>query len=193
MVTTSDYVEFVLRRADGTLFATTRVKDGDAIAGYFYDERGQLEQVTTSYTPEKVGRFRTTQSRTTPKASRRTTATCGSNAQNPQVWSWTPIGSFQWYFNLSSTPAGMSVATTETYLRNAHAQWYNNDNYCGIADQSSFAMSYAGDGGGLGFGDNGKNTVGFGSMTGVGCDPTDIACTRNEVSQYGLMKRLTLV
>ena len=80
----------------------------------------------------------------------------------------------------------MSVATTETYLRNAHAQWYNNDNYCGIADQSNFAMSYGGDGGGLGFGDNGKNTVGFGSMTAVGCSASDLACTRSEISQYGL-------
>jgi hypothetical protein len=90
-----------------------------------------------------------------------------------------PFTTFKWYFNAASTPSGMSVDTTETYLRNAHAEWYFNENWCRIPDESSFLMAYAGRTT-RGYGDNGRNTVGFGSGGEVGC-PGSIACTRNEV------------
>lgn len=85
---------------------------------------------------------------------------------------------FLWYFAKFTTPYYMSLDTTQTYLRNAHVQWYDNLNWCGLPDTSVFAMAYGGETG-YTFADNGWNTVDFGSMSAIGCAPVT-ACTRVE-------------
>ncbi len=172
---------FVLKRSDGTLFAEARVFRGHPRTALFYDEAGTLAQATHALWPDEAQQAVQSNSTRTLAVAKRKAASCTSNTlYNAHGWRIDPTVTFDWRFNAGSTPSGMSVDTTETYLRNGHAEWYNNTNWCGVADNSSFLMAYGGRTT-LGWGDNGYNTVGFGDGRQIGCDGA-VACTRSEPS-----------
>ena len=81
----------------------------------------------------------------------------------------------------------MSLQTTETYLRNGHAQWYNNTSWCtNYPDESNVSIAYAGESG-YAFGTNGRNTVDWGSMPAIGCRTDSLACTRVDLGGDSLV------
>lgn len=173
---------FTLFRADGTKFAEAYSDGrGRTPKARWYNAAGELEQVASHYFPADAETQvpKPSSVRSLAAATKRA-AICGIDASVDAGYRLNPSVTFSWLFNSGSTPAGMSVDTTETYLRNAHIEWYVNDNYCGIADNSSFLMAYGGRTT-AGYGDNGVNTVGFGNMSQTGCSSTSIACTRKEV------------
>jgi hypothetical protein len=190
-----------LRRRDGTKFAEARKDpDGRTSTSLWYDSAGDLSLIYTqdfpagmdappgentgpSEFPEPKGADRDagTQARNARSVS------CGANVSTWETYMLYPPATFTWYFNSGSTPAGLSVATTETYLRNAHAEWYNNSNWCGYADASVFSMAYGGTTT-SGYGDNGINTVGFASMSGTGCAIDAVGCTRVEVAGLNVIE-----
>ncbi|MEJ7569194.1 MAG: matrixin family metalloprotease [Gaiellaceae bacterium] len=150
------------------------------------------ENTGPSELPEPVGALRSagTQAKTGTQAKRgphRSNVSCGANVSTWETYMLYPPATFSWYFNSGSTPAGLSVATTETYLRNAHSEWYNNSNWCGYADASVFSMAYGGTTT-SGYGDNGINTVGFAGMSGSGCAIDAVGCTRVEVAGINVIE-----
>lgn len=168
-------VVFTLKRADGVLFAEAHVLHGRTVEGRFYDDGGTLAAVTTAiYAEAGPSASRALAKRGSPTAAKRTLGTCDQTQWTALPWALGG-GTFTWIFNSASTPSGLSVDTTETYLRNGHAQWYNNTNWCGLADNSVFGMAYGGRTT-QGWGDNGVNTVGFGDMAPIGCSGA-LACT----------------
>lgn len=189
---------FTLWRRDGTKFAEARRDSQNrTTASLWYDDAGELTMLyaqtfpagqdappgentgpTELPEPQSAERDAGTQAARTPN---RKAASCGNNNSFWMSYSLYPPATFTWYFNSGSTPAGLSVATTETYLRNAHIEWYNNSNWCGYGDNSVFSMAYGGTTT-SGWGDNGINTVGFAGMSGTGCSSTAVGCTWVDVA-----------
>lgn len=171
-----------LRRGDGTLFATAIIDQrGRTLSGLFYDSAGEVVQVTNATRGETAAApTRSLSGRVGARGHSRLRAVCGANSKDPHPWRIDPATTFFWSFNANSTPSHMSVDTTETYLRNGHAQWYNNTNHCSIGDESVFGMAYDGRTT-AGYGDNEINTVGFGDMGEIGCSGS-LGCTRTEMS-----------
>jgi hypothetical protein len=49
-----------------------------------------------------------------------------------------------WWLDYDSIPSDINKDLTETRLRQARAQWENNENYCGIPDNTTLDFDYAG-------------------------------------------------
>jgi len=174
--------EFVLKRPDGSLFAIAEVDAfGRTFAATFYNASSGVFVKTYQTYPEVLqpAPAESLSSAHVPNRNRRVASTCGAATWSDSGRKWT--SGITWYFNSGSTPSGLSVDTTETYLRNAHAEWFNNTNWCGIADNSVFGMAYGGRTT-LGYAQNGTNTVGFGDMSQTGCGAGVIACTATYIS-----------
>jgi Matrixin len=121
---------------------------------------------------------RTIQS-TTARPRRSLQASCGNDVRNPTAQFWNQT--IRWYWVSASTPGYLDPTNTLTSLRNAHTEWIANDNWCGIADGAGENTSYQGTIGST-FGQNGLNTVGWGSVDALNspiCPPNTglIACT----------------
>lgn len=182
---------YTLSRADGTLFAQAEVdSEGRVPLALWYDERGELFFAATQTlgsgrdavpAPRVAKRRQAGLGRSAPKAISRPTASCGGVFYTYHPWQLNPSVTFFWHFNAGSTPNYMNVNTTEQYLRNAHIQWYDNSDWCGIADNSVFAMAYGGRTTAV-WGNNGISTVGFGNMAATGCSPSAVGCTWADVS-----------
>jgi hypothetical protein len=182
---------YTLRRANGTLYAEAQVDpSGRTVVATWFDDQGEVDIVTTQVFPDAISSqssYRTGESLTsvsqshTPSRSSRPLASCGEAYWYGNPYQLNPSVTFSWRFNAGSTPSYMNVDTTETYLRNAHIEWYNNQNWCGIPDQSVFAMAYGGRTT-VTYGNNGINTVGFGNMGATGCASDVLGCTWVDVS-----------
>jgi matrixin len=114
-----------------------------------------------------------------PRSGRRLQAYCGSDSRNPTAQYWNK--SILWYWVSGSTPGYLDPTNTLTSLRGAHTEWVNNDNWCGIGDAAAENTAYQGTIGST-FGQNGLNTVGWGSVDALNssiCPPNTglIACT----------------
>jgi hypothetical protein len=170
-------VQFTLTRADGTLFAQATMVRGRTVDVQYYDADGSPGVEASAYYDDSAFPGASHPFRPAPMQHRN--ARCGA-----AYW-YDPIPArklsqssyFTWYFNAASTPSYLSIPTTETYLRNAHHEWDVLDNWCGIADQSNYLISYGGQVGSVVFGNNGVNTVGFGDVASIGCASNALACT----------------
>lgn len=109
------------------------------------DDHGNVESVTTQTFGER-GLGRSLASRTSDQPSgkprRRLTSTCGSATWSGDGIVW--LSQQVWYFVAGSTPPDIDVDNTEASLRGAAAQWYDNDNDCGIVDEASVSLGYGG-------------------------------------------------
>lgn len=99
---------------------------------------------------------------------------CGNNVA--ALHPWKISGTFKWWWISGSTPSYLSRSNTLTSLRNARIEWESNVNWCNYADSSSVDFAYQGEKQ-TSFGDNGVNTIGWGTV----CAPS-AACTRVEFS-----------
>jgi Matrixin len=159
-----------LLRSDGSVYATEDAdQQGRPLLSVFDLGNGQSTGIAASYGgPDAAA---------TPRALSRASS-CGNNTQNALGIKWSSTEN--WYFGSGSTPSYLNVANTLTGLRAAHTEWTQNVNWCGIADNSSFNTSYQGTTT-QGFGKNGINTIGFGSVAALGlsgCSSSStIACT----------------
>ena len=121
--------EFVLKRPDGSLFASADVDLlGRTFRATFYDASGSVFVTTYQTYPEVLhtSSARSLTSALVPNRNRRLASNCGAATWNDTGNKWT--SSITWLFNSGSTPSGLNVNTTETYIRNAHAEWFNNTN-----------------------------------------------------------------
>jgi len=89
------------------------------------------------------------------------------------VWLSTQV----WYFVAGSTPEGLDVDNTESSLRGAAGEWYDNENNCGVVDEASVALAYGGRIASS-FGRNDLSTRGFGDVAEIGCSTVAVACTQ---------------
>lgn len=183
-VSPAGVTRFSIRRPDGTLFAEADIDSlGRAVAGYWYDEKGELTFAGTqtfgearfAVAGEVTRATRLAPQRSRPFASARAAASCGLLEFSMHPWQL-PAGTFTWKLNASSIPSYMNASVTESYLRSGHVTWYQNDNWCGTPDQSVFGMAFGGHTTAT-YGFNGVNTVGFGNMATSGCISTAIGCT----------------
>ena len=161
-------VTATIRRADGTLFARQVREQSGAAETTFFDVAGN-PYVEVDATPG-LGAARTFARHARIRAS------CGNNTQNPLNIKWN--STMNWYWNQNSTPNYLNLTNTLDSLRGDRIEWSSNQNWCGIADNSSMSFSYQGTTT-VGLGHNGLNTVGWGNVQTIsGCtDPSTIACT----------------
>jgi hypothetical protein len=113
-----------------------------------------------------------------PATTHRFLASCGTDDYTSLVYKW--FSTLNWYWVSSSTPGYLNSANTLDSLRNAHTEWVNNVTWCPtIPDSSSFNTLYQGTISAV-FGQNGYNTIGWGSVAGLhdpSCPSGSIACT----------------
>ena len=164
--------DVTLTRADGSFFA---VQSSDA-AGRVLSERYDLGNgESTGVSSTFAGGDRPLALRAAP---RRTAASCGGDTRNALSIKWG--STMNWYWGSGSKPSYLDTTNTLTSLRDAHTEWTQVVDWCGIGDSSSFNTSYQGLTT-LSFGHNGTNTVGWGSVGALnlsGCSSTStIACT----------------
>jgi hypothetical protein len=92
-------------------------------------------------------------------------------------------GTFEYWFNASSTPSGLSVSNTEQAVKESVTNWTTAKNGCGLSDQVSLTSEYQGrqSGGYVEINDDGtcqakadsRNETGFGSLP---SDLLGVAC-----------------
>jgi Matrixin len=164
--------DITLRRADGSVFATQSTDSaGRPLTTRFDLGNGDSTAVFATYSAAQ-------RALATRRPRRRLAASCGNDVRNSLSVKW---GSrMNWYWGSGSTPGYLNLDNTLTSLRSAHTEWTNNVNWCGIADSSSFTTAYQGTTT-QGFGHNGINTVGWGSVAALNLSfcsaPNTIACT----------------
>ena len=168
-----------LYKADGTVFAIQSTNGrGLPLRTEFHLANNQGVVAYPTYPASRGTGARTVQSRRA-RPRRRLQSSCGNDARNPTAQFWNTT--IQWYWVSGSTPSYLDSTNTLTSLRNAHTEWITNDNWCGIADGAGEVTSYQGTIGST-FGQNGLNTVGWGSVNALNssiCPPNTglIACT----------------
>lgn len=79
------------------------------------------------------------------------------------------------YLNYGSLPSYIDKDYTEENVRQAHAEWETNSNWCGIGDASTVDFNYAGRTT-RSVGVDGYNVVEYGESTVLGCSSASIAC-----------------
>jgi hypothetical protein len=159
--------ECILRRADGSVFG--RALTDERRQPYrieYFDENGRLAQsVDIDYADEASD------------------GSSGSTAPNRCDftnylaanirWDFSPIN---WYLNYGSLPTYLNRDLSLTNIRNAHAEWENNTNYCGIGDGSTLDFNYSGTTTRTG-GNDTFSIVDYGEITALGCSSSGIACS----------------
>ncbi len=165
--------KIILLRSDGTIYATRLIdRNGRMVTTQFHDQNNSVFLVIEAAAPLGV-RPRADGTRTLSSH-----VQCGSNPNaNPHPWKWNSV--MGWYWVQASTPSYLNLTNTLDGLRGARIEWENNVDYCGIADNSSMDFTYLGTIASS-YGDNGINTVGWGSMSGTGCPSDAPACSRVE-------------
>jgi Matrixin len=164
--------DVTLERADGSFFAV-QVSDaaGRVLSARFDLGNGESTGVYATY----AGADRQLALRARPH---RAAASCGNDARHALSVKWG--STMNWYWGSGSTPSYLDPTNTLSGLRAAHTEWTQVVDWCGIGDSSSFNTSYQGTTT-TGFGHNGKNTVGWGSVAALNlsfCSSTStIACT----------------
>jgi matrixin len=164
----------VLRRGDGTMFARATYERGWLVSVEYFNDRGAIHMAIhmDHAEPSRAARRATQSAR--PLSPRRTAASCGGDARNPEAYTWDRT--INWYLNYGSIPSSdLNPDLTETNLRNAHIEWETNDDWCGIVDASSVNFTYQGRTT-ASVGRNGLNTVGWGRIEDIGCSSSFIAC-----------------
>lgn len=175
-------LEYTLIRADGVVFARALSdQSGAVIRATWFDDSGRpVTETTATYLSN--GASRSLAQARAPLTTKRRATNCNSSAYGFITGQWASGTTFTWYFVAASTPSGVSIDTTETRLRSAHATWYNNTNVCGIADNSAVSIAYGGRTSSS-FGNNGISTIGFGDVGAIGCTAppgqTVLGCTQN--------------
>ena len=162
-----------LRRSDGSLYATQSTDSaGRPLTTWFDLGNGASTAVSATYSASSSRALAKRRPR------RHLAASCGNDSRNPLSVQWG--GSMNWYWVSSSTPSYLDQTNTLTSLRSAHTEWVNVVNWCGIGDGSTLNTAYQGTIG-TNFGQNGINSVGWGSVAALGLSgcssPNTIACT----------------
>jgi hypothetical protein len=165
--------DVTLRRGDGSLYATQSTDAaGRPLTTWFDLGNGASTAVSATYSASSSRALATRRPR------RHLAASCGNDSRNALSVKWG--GSMNWYWVQSSTPGYLNLDNTLTSLRSAHTEWVNVVNWCGIGDGSTFNTAYQGTIG-TNFGQNGINSVGWGSVAALGLSfcsaPNTIACT----------------
>lgn len=129
-----------IERADGSLFgrAFTDISDRPLRIEY-YDEKSRIFYDLDILYPGFSDSARALLGSGNPDR-------CSSpQTPNPESvqWEFSPIN---WKLNTASFPStpAINLTTLVTHARNAHAEWENNTNYCGIADNSALDFNYSG-------------------------------------------------
>jgi hypothetical protein len=163
-----------LRRPDGSLFGRALFEEGRVARVEYYRQTNRVFFAQDIDYATSVGKA--------PDGPRRATrrlhplASCGGDARNPYAYTW--IFTIEWYLNYASLPGYINKDLTETNLRNAHIEWEQNQNWCGIADSTTLNFTYKGRTT-LSVGRNGVNTVGWGRCEDFGYDSSILGCTLN--------------
>lgn len=143
----------VLKNADGSTFAY-RVFDADGQwfktkfhlpgeeAITLHATRGDRGDQASSRALQSISSSQAPAATRTPQAPRSANVSCGLGRWAYNLVKW--VTAYNWYWVEVQTPAYLDKATTLTSFRGAHAQWYNNDNYCNLADNSSVGIGYLG-------------------------------------------------
>lgn len=165
--------DVTLRRSDGSVFATQSTDSAGRPLTTWYDlGNGDATAVSATYGASSSRALATRRPR------RHLAASCGNDVRNPLSVKWN--STMNWYWGSSSTPGYLNLDNTLAGMRAAHTEWTQVVDWCGIGDSSSFNTSYQGTTT-QGFGHNGINTVGWGSVAALnlsGCSsPNTIACT----------------
>jgi Matrixin len=165
--------DITLRRSDGSVYATQSTDAaGRPLTTWFDLGNGDSTAVSATYVDSSSRALATRRPR------RHLAASCGNDARNPLSVKWG--STMNWYWGQGSTPGYLNLTNTLTGLRSAHTEWTQVVDWCGIGDSSSFNTSYQGTTT-QGFGHNGINTVGWGSVAALGLSfcsaPNTIACT----------------
>lgn len=190
-----------LRRASGARFARAFCHLGRAHRLEYFDKQGRLyfasdidyaatlratlPEAGAGSSARPSGRTSGMHSRPSMTAApahrlrpQRSGASCGVDESAPFDFKWEHAVS--WWLNYDSIPSGINKDLTETNLRNAHAEWENNDTYCSsISDSSTLDFSYSGRQTVSSVGYDGYSGIDWGSTEAMGGDGDTVAIAQS--------------
>jgi hypothetical protein len=165
-----------LYRADGTIFGRAlENSSGQVNRVEWYDDQGRLVYSIDQTFPEGPGEA-------FQRLIWRGIAPLALGCSDGFAQTGWHIGTMQWRWNKNSFPTSLQTTTTETALREAHREWEDNLDWCAIPDNSTMDFTYLGTT--TASASNNAdliNTVDHGSMSGVGCSSSAVAC---ELDRY---------